>query len=314
MTADLESLSKEGRQLFRQGKHAEAIRLFEQVLQADPDRIDIHDATATAYFVMKQYDKAVEHFTRVTQLRPMDSKAYINLGAVYNRKGEFQKAADILKRAISRDGKAVEAYYNLGIAYRGVKQPAMAINSYKEAIKLNPRMLDAMQNLGNTYLEMNNHKAAIEQYKRALDINPDFERAKRGLARAEEAANQAKVSINPFGRLVDPHAVKQADVDVRLRKMSPEERFGDRQIVRRLMLEAQASSQQLFEHLRDYMQDDLVQLNRGVQISHGEVQKTVFAVNDRFQGTLRKFQDLRLQLQRVAKQLRAHEAAMKDDT
>lgn len=183
MAADLEDLCKIGRQLFRQGKHAEAIQMFEQALQADPDRADAHDAIATAYFVAKQFDKAVEHFTRVTQLKPMDAKAYINLGAVFNRMEQFQKAADILKKAMSRDGKAVEAYYNLGIAYRGLKQPAMAINSYKEAIKINPRMLDAMQNLGNTYLEMNNLKSAIEQYKRALEINPDFERAKRGLVR-----------------------------------------------------------------------------------------------------------------------------------
>lgn len=201
MAAELESLYKAGRQLFRQGKHAEAIQAFEQALQADPDQAEVHDAIATAYFVIKQYDKAIEHFTRVTQLKPKDAKAYINLGAVYNHQEEFEKAADILKRAISRDGNAVEAYYNLGIAYRGTKQPAMAINSYKEALKLNPRMLDAMQNLGNTYLEMNNPKAAIEQYKKALEINPDFERQTRTRSRREshQSSEGDRQSLRPPG-------------------------------------------------------------------------------------------------------------------
>ncbi len=312
MAADLESLCKAGRQLFRQGKHAEAIQAFDQALQADPDQADVHDAIAAAYFVVKQYDKAVEHFTRVTQLKPKDAKAYINLGAVFNRKEEFQKAADILKRAISRDGKAVEGYYNLGIAYRGTKQPAMAINSYKEAIKLNPRMLDAMQNLGNTYLEMNNPKAAIEQYKKALEINPDFERAKRGLARAEEAINQVKETVNPFGRLVDQHAIKQANVDVRLKKLTPEERSRDRQAIRRLAVETQAVSQQLLEHLRDHLQGDLTQLDRGVQFSLREIHKSIFDSNERFLTAFEKFQDLRTQLQRLAKELRSHEAALKE--
>lgn len=312
MAADLESLCKEGRQLFRQGKHAESIPLFDRVLQADPDRADAHDAIATAYFVVKQYDKAVEHFTRVTQLQPKDAKAYINLGAVFNRMEQFQKAADILKKAMTRDGKAVEAYYNLGIAYRGLKQPAMAINSYKEAIKLNPQMLDAMQNLGNTYLEMNNPKAAIEQYKRALDINPDFERAKRGLVRAEELETKTKADFNPFGRLVDQNAFKQAKSDVRLKKMSPEERLGDRQVVRRLMIETQAISQQWFEHLRDKLQDDLTQLNRGVQLSQSGAHKSLFASNEQFDAAFHKFQDLKTQLQRLAKDLRSHETALKD--
>jgi tetratricopeptide (TPR) repeat protein len=312
MAADLEGLCKEGRLLFRQGKHSEAIQAFDEALRVDPDQADVHDAIATAHFVLKQYDKAIEHFTRVTQLRPMDCKAYINLGAVFNRKEEFQKAADILKRAISRNGKAVEAYYNLGIAYRGVKQPAMAINSYKEALKIDPRMLDAMQNLGNTYLEMNNPKAAIEQYKKALEINPDFERAKRGLARAEELENQTKASFNPFGRLVDQNAVKQAKVDVRPKKLTPEERVSDRQAVRRMIIETQGIAQQLHEHLCDQMLDDVTQLNRGVQMSQQEAHKSLFGSNERFQAAFQKFQNLRIQLQRLANDLHSHEATMKE--
>ena len=311
MSADLESLCTAGRQLFRKGKHAESIQIFQQVLEADPDRADVHDAIATAYFIVKQYDKAIEHFTRETQLRPKDAKAYVNLGAVYNRKEEFSKAADILKKAISRDGNSVEAYYNLGIAYRGLKQPAMAINSYKEAIKINPRMLDAMQNLGNTYLEMNNAKGAIEQYKKALEIDPDFERAKRGLARAEEAQNQAKVEFNPFGRLVEQNPVKQVKADVRLKRMNPEERVADRQFIRRAMVESQSLCQQMFEHLRETLEEDLTLLNRGVQISQHEVHKSIFAANDKFQASYQKFQDLRSQMQRVSKELHAYEAGLK---
>ena len=314
MAVDLEGLCKEGRQLFRQGKHAESIQVHEQVLKVEPDRADIHEAIAIAHFVLKQYDKAIEHFTRVTQLRPMEAKAYVNMGAVYNRLEEFQKAADLLKKAISRDGKSVEAYYNLGIAYRGVKQPAMAINSYKEALRINPRMLDAMQNLGNTYLEMNNLKAAIEQYKKALEINPDFERAKRGLARAEVAANQAQANFNPFGRLVEQSPVKQAKMDVRLKKLTPEERVVDRQFIRRASIEAQATSQQLFEHLRDVLQDDLTQLNRGMQMSQREIHKSVFGGIERFQAAFEKFQTLRTQLQQSMKNLSSHEAATKETT
>jgi tetratricopeptide (TPR) repeat protein len=312
MPVDLESLCTTGRQLFRHGKHAESIKVFQEALNADPDRADVHDAVATAYFITKQYDKAIEHFTRVTQLRPKDAKAYVNLGAVHNRKEEFSKAADILKKAITRDGKSVEAYYNLGIAYRGLKQPAMAINSYKEAIKINPRMLDAMQNLGNTYLELNNIKGAIEQYKKALEINPDFERAQRGLARAEQALNQAKENHNPFGRLVELNPVKQTQTETRFKKMGPEERIADRQFIRRTMIESQSICQQMVEHLRDTLEEDLMQLNRGVQISEREVHKSIFASKDKFQAACQKFHDLRSQMQRLSKDLHAYEAGQKE--
>lgn len=308
--ADLETLSKEGRHFFRLGKYPQAIKSFEQALQLDPDRADVHEAVATAHFIMKQYDAAIEHFTRVTQLRPMDANALINMGAVYNRQEEFQKAADVLKKAMAKDGKAVEAYYNLGIAYRGLKQLPMAANAYKEALRINPRMLDSMQNLGNLLLEMNNPKAAIEQYKKALEINPDFERAKRGLERAEEAQKQAKANFNPFGRLVSDPTMKAAPAEIHARRLNSEERKNDRQVLRRLMIEMQATTQQLFEHLRDQLDEDLANLNRGVQISTRDVSKLLFSSNEEFQTTLQRFQELRAELRRLTKELKAHEVGL----
>jgi tetratricopeptide (TPR) repeat protein len=279
-------------------------------LTLDPDRADVHEAVATAYFIMKQYGLAIEHFTRVTQLRPTEAKALINLGAVYNRQGEFQKAADILKKAMAKDGKAVEAYYNLGIAYRGLNQLQLAANTYKEALRINPRMLDAMQNLANLLLEMNNPRAAIEQYKKALEINPDFDRAKLGLARAEEAQKQTKANINPFGRLVSETALNAAPTEIRARRLDPVERKNDRQILRRLMIEMQATNQQLLEHLRDHLEGELTQLNRGVQTSNEKVSKLLFSSNDSFQDVLKRFQELRAELRRLTKELKAHESQM----
>ena len=79
------------------------------------------------------------------------------------------------------------------------------------------------------------------------------------------------------------------------------------------MVEAQSISQQLFEHLRDKPPDDLTQLNRGVQLSQSASHKSLFDSNDQFEAAFQKFQDLRTQLQRLAKDLRSHEAAMKED-
>jgi tetratricopeptide (TPR) repeat protein len=308
--ADLESLCKEGRRCFREGKYRQAISSFEQALTLDVDRVEVHDGLATSYFVMKQYDLAAKHFSRASQLRPMDPKPLINWGAVLNRQSEFQKAADVLKKALTRDGKAVEAYYNLGIAYRGLNQMAMAVNSYKEALKINPRMLDAMQNLGNVYLEMGNSKGAVDQFKKALEINPDFERAQRGLQRAEGALAAAKAQISPFGRLVNEASLNQTKVDSHARRLNSEERVSDRQTLRRLMIEMQAAGEEFVEYLRDDLEVDLAQLNRGVQSSQQVVSQLVFTANDKFQATFKRFTELRGRLQRLMKDLQRHEEGL----
>lgn len=307
---DLDSLSKEGRALFRQGKYQDAIPVFERVLKHDPDQADVHDAAAMAHFALKQYDQAIEHFHRVAQLQPTNAKVLVNMGAVYNRKEEFQRASEVLKKAVAKDGKAIEAYYNLGIAYRGLKQLPMAVNAYKEALRLNPQMLDALQNLGNVLLEMNNPKAAIEQYKKALDLNPEFARAQRGLARAEEALGMQAAAFNPFGRLVADSPTKLAPVEFRPKNLSPAERLADRQTLRRMTVELQATGQQMMEHLRDSMTDDVIQLNRGVQQSSKEVSKLLYSAYDKFQRSLKEFHELQLKLQKLSNELRRHETEM----
>lgn len=313
---DIDGLCKEGRQFFRQGKYPLAIQAFEKALKANPDLPDVHDAVATAYFATKNYDKAVEHFTRVTQLKPMDAKPLINLGAVYNRKEEFQKAADILKKAITRDGKAIEAYYNMGIAYRGLGQVAMAINSYKEALRINPRMLDAIQNLANCLLEQGNHKAAVEQYKKALELNPDFERAQRGLKRAEEAQQSAAAKFSPFGRLVNEAALKQTpsqeSAQIRYRNLSGEQKTNDRQVLRRLMIEMNTAADELHSHLLNELEDSIVQLNRAVQSGQRDTGKQLFSSYETFQEAFREFTTLQNTVQKLEKQLQLHESSMKE--
>ena len=78
------------------------------------------------------------------------------------------------------------------------------------------------------------------------------------------------------------------------------------------MIETQGICQQLMEHLRDTLEEDLTQLNRGVQMSQREVHKSIFAANERFQSACQKFQNLRTQLQRLSKDLCTHEGELQE--
>jgi hypothetical protein len=93
--------------------------------------------------------------------------------------------------------------------------------------------------------------------------------------------------------------------------MTPEERIGDRQTVRRLMIEAQALAQQLLEHARDVLENDVMQLNRSVQLSQRSVHKSLYEVNENFQASCKKFEELRAELLRVTNAADAHESSLK---
>jgi len=262
--ADTDPRLAEARQLMRKRDYAAARKAYEQLLDEDDRDAAAHEGLATAAFMLKDYDEAIEHFRRVTMIDPRRSQPLVNMGAVYNRKGEFNTAVTTLRKALAKDRKCAEAYYNLGLAHRGLNQHSMAVSAYKEAIRLAPEMAEAYQNLANVYIDMGNTQQAVTNYERALQIRPDFERARNGLEKAKEAQQKAKTSASPFGRLVDiKQQAKRSDHEAAaVRVMTEQERFDDRQAVHSFAKEAERAAAGLLGQLESELEDKLKEFTR----------------------------------------------------
>lgn len=304
-TAELDGLLDQARQCVRDRDFAQAIALYRQAIEADEHHVAAHEGLARAAFLAHDYDLAIAHFLRVSQIEPRRSQALVNLGAVQNRKEDYQGAIQTLRKALSRDRKCAEAYYNLGLAHRGLNQLSMAVSAYKEAIRLNPEMAEAYQNLANVFVEMGNADQAILHYRRALEIRPDFERARRGLERAQGVKQEAKKAISPFGRLVDISKVKKAGADDALRSLTDTERFDDRTVVYNKSKEAQRAATALLQLLLNELEEDLLEFTRAV-IQSRDV-RGFWHEFRQLSETTQSFEQLVDVLQKATDDLRAHE-------
>jgi tetratricopeptide (TPR) repeat protein len=200
----------------------------------------------------------------VTLLDPRQSKALVNLGAVYNSMKDYNKAVGVLRKAIQRDKTSGEAYYNLGLAYRGLQQQAMAVSAYREAVRVSPLMASAHQNLANVLVDIGNMQQAIIHYNKALEIDPNFERAKRGLEKTRQASEDSRKAVSPFGRLVDvdAHGAKAAPrVE---RELTDLERYQDRAAMFEHAMEIQDAANLFLKHVREDFDTCLTALNRMV--------------------------------------------------
>ncbi len=302
--SDVDNLIQQGRQNLKQGEFPQAAAAFEQVLAQDARSVAAHEGLGTARFLLQDYDRAIEHFKRVTQLDPRRWQPLVNLGAVYNRQGDYAGALKVLRQAISKDRKCAEAYYNLAIAHRGQNQLSMAVSAYREAIRLDPEMAEAYQNLANVYVEMGNTQQAILNYKRALEIKPGFERARRGLEKAQNQAVEAKKAVSPFGRLVDTEKTEDAEAR-RFRPLSPQERFEDRSNVHQAAKEMERAAAGLLNQLRDQLESALLQLTHS--FTQSDERYNFKAEFQNFQQARFRFEDHLKLLEDRSKDLRAHE-------
>lgn len=309
-TLDVDRLYKEGKQCLRENRLEDAIRLFGEILAIDEEHADANEGMAAACFHAKDYPKAVEYFRRLADLRPLDARPLINLGAVYNRQKEFDKAVETLRKSVQKDSRSSEAFYNLGIAYRNLDQLSMATTAYCEALRLNPDMPEAHVNLANVYVEMSNHRKAIHHYQDALKLKPGMQRAEAGLQRAEEVIRVNKEGINPFGRLVDSGDYTRGAVATGAgRVLSSVERVKDRSTVRDLAAEIHESAEEVTAQMRDEAIGMILELGRSIAAG-ADLASNVVQNQEQFESAIGRTRLLRKRLHVGVQALIEHEESM----
>ena len=85
------------------------------------------------YDIDKDYDKAIEAFTKAIALKPDYAYAYTNRGFAYYNNGQYDRAIEDYDKAIALDPNDAEAYNNRGVAYAVKGNKDRAISDYKKA-------------------------------------------------------------------------------------------------------------------------------------------------------------------------------------
>ncbi len=175
MTSSSELLQS-GAQLHRSGQLEEARRLYQQVLEREPNHPD----------------------------------ALNLLGMVARQTGQFEQAADYLRRAIAADASQAAYYANLGEALRGLGQVEQAIGQYRRALELAPQAAVAHLQLATLLEQAQQPDDAIAGYERALQLEPQrvetwirlgsLRRQRGDLGGAEACLRQA-ITLQPAAAL-----------------------------------------------------------------------------------------------------------------
>lgn len=92
---------EEGKRLYNDGQHADAIPLLQEHIATDPSDISARAHLAASYSQAGRNTEAIEEFTRLTELDPGNPRHYFNLGVVYETMGEPDKAREQFETAFA---------------------------------------------------------------------------------------------------------------------------------------------------------------------------------------------------------------------
>ena len=159
--------------LHQQGLLREAQTIYEQIIKMQPNHFDALDLLATIAAQTKNFEKAVDLWSKAIKSNPNDAATYSNQGLALHELNRFESAIASYDQAVKLKPDFAQAYYNRGNALKELKQFKSAIASYDQALKIKPDFVKVYYNRGNALKELKQFDEAIINYNKAISLKPD---------------------------------------------------------------------------------------------------------------------------------------------
>lgn len=125
------------------GKYTEAEASFQKQIAANPKDESVNTLLGIALYDQQKYGEAEAAFKKQLELKPLDANAYLYLGAVYIDEKQFDKAHAQLEKAAVLSPNNAGVYVRLGQADLGLGKNKEAVADFEKAATLSPTPLVA---------------------------------------------------------------------------------------------------------------------------------------------------------------------------
>ena len=169
-----------------------AIELLTRALNQDPQYFDALMARCARYFRSGQFAEMRVDAACGRALRPMDARAWYNLGTALLRLDDRSGARLALERAGVLDPRHASGWFNLGFACELLEDWAGAERGYVRCTDLDPTKSKAWYALGRVRQRLEALEAALGAYERCVAL-PETSAADRGRVLMQIAGLHARL-------------------------------------------------------------------------------------------------------------------------
>jgi tetratricopeptide (TPR) repeat protein len=182
---------------FQQSRYQEALEVLSKAMKLQPADKEARKLYIATLVGLKQYDRAVDEYTRALEADPNDSDSYYGLGSVYLEIGKavFRRLADEPGYAALMTAQHYEPYE---------EWRALAVSAYQEAIARLPSVPGIRVAYAKLEMAQKNWGAAKSALYAELRLDPDSYEARFQLARvalAQESAEDALQKLDEAVRI-----------------------------------------------------------------------------------------------------------------
>lgn len=160
----------------KEGRFSEAIYLYEQLIDLNPDEDSLRLKLAWAYRDGGRRDDAVAVFEALLekelQRKVFTGFAFDELVKIFKEEKQHDRMIRICERAVDAQPDDVSLLFTLGDAYLLGGLPEKAISIFKKIIVMEPDASASHLSLGNAHIATGDYESAEKAYEDAVTIDP----------------------------------------------------------------------------------------------------------------------------------------------
>jgi len=162
-----------GTWLSKSGQIPEAMDLFHQALQMNPDDPNVLYNLGNAFAKIGDWDEAIANYRRALQITPDQADILDNLGFALAARQQYAAAITNFHAALKLDPESASAHNNLATVLFVEQRFEEAAQQYRQALRFAPDNAQIHANLGDTLVRLGRMAEAAQCYQAALGLKPD---------------------------------------------------------------------------------------------------------------------------------------------
>ena len=186
--------------LHNQGRLAEAVSLYREVLATEPLNGDALHLMGLALVALGDAPQALRLIGAAAQLQPGSAAVHANLGGALSVTGRYSEALSSYDRALALQPDLAVAHRGRGTALIHLGKPEEALASFREALRLVPSDDQACNGLGVALERTNRPEEARQCFTRAIALNARNPDAHHNLGLLEATAGRHAQALASFER------------------------------------------------------------------------------------------------------------------
>lgn len=175
---------------------------LELTVNKHPESVNAHLKLAELYFIVRQYQKAIDAVNKALKLDEHNAMAYFIKGSVYRESGDTTRAINSLQTAVEQDNRFADAFYDLGLIHAARKNP-LAFDYYRSVLEILPGDKKTLYARAHLLQQMGRLDEAAKEYTQMAQKDPTCAECFFNLgAMAMDVKQDYKNAIEQFSKAI----------------------------------------------------------------------------------------------------------------